>query len=212
MLALYDLVRRLGRAWPTSIAIFAASSRRIATPIAAPKNFFSKRLFLRRRSPATRRAWPLPERSTSTDCGRRSSDQALSATQSPRIVITVADRVADPDGLWPADYELLTKLPQLTQSTSSAPKSLLGAGLPRTASWRASRAAGGTTRGPPSGATAVARRASLAGQVGRGLVFSYRDREDELAACRSGSRRSSAVIAGGDAPATAKRRCCTARR
>ena len=36
--------------------------------------------------------------------------------------MTVADRIAEPDGLWPADFDLLTRLPGSRSSRSSPPK------------------------------------------------------------------------------------------
>lgn len=45
------------------------------------------------------------------------------------VVIAVADRVADPHGLWPADYDLLTRLPGLARLDVVATEAQLAAGL-----------------------------------------------------------------------------------
>jgi RecB family exonuclease len=46
-----------------------------------------------------------------------------------RIVITVADRIADPDGLWPSDYELLTQLPHLESIDIVCTEAVLASGF-----------------------------------------------------------------------------------
>jgi RecB family exonuclease len=44
------------------------------------------------------------------------------------VVLAVPDIAADPDGLWPADYDLLTRLPGLESLTVVATEALLGTG------------------------------------------------------------------------------------
>lgn len=46
-----------------------------------------------------------------------------------RIVVTVADRLADPDGFWPADLDLLTRLPNLGHLDLICTEAVLAAGL-----------------------------------------------------------------------------------
>lgn len=45
-----------------------------------------------------------------------------------RIIVTVADQAADPRGLWPADYDLLARLPRLERLDIVATENLLAAG------------------------------------------------------------------------------------
>ena len=46
-----------------------------------------------------------------------------------RVVVTVPDHVAGPGGLWPADYDLLTRMPGLDQVDVVATEGVLGAGF-----------------------------------------------------------------------------------
>ena len=46
-----------------------------------------------------------------------------------RVVVTVPDHVASPGGLWPADYDLLTRMPGLDQVDVVATEGVLGAGF-----------------------------------------------------------------------------------
>ena len=46
-----------------------------------------------------------------------------------RVVVAVADHVVDPTGLWPADYDLLTRLPALDEMDIVATDRVLDAGL-----------------------------------------------------------------------------------
>ena len=99
------------------------------------------------------------------------------------IVIAVADCVAEREGLWPADFDLLTRLPLLTRIDVVATEESLAAGfhervhqlLPGIVEERISVEAGLKTRLHQSPAL-------LAPAVATGeLYFRSRDREDELA-------------------------------
>ena len=46
-----------------------------------------------------------------------------------RLVVAVGDRTADPDGLWPADFELLSRMPQLESIDIVCTEAMLAAGL-----------------------------------------------------------------------------------
>jgi RecB family exonuclease len=46
-----------------------------------------------------------------------------------QVVVAVGDRTADPDGLWPGDFDLLTRLPGLTRIDVVATEELLATGL-----------------------------------------------------------------------------------
>ena len=111
----------------------------------------------------------------------------LIATPAPaplkRVVVTVGDRLSDPEGLWPADVALLTSMPGLENVDLLATDGVLAAGYldrlrlafvgieevspPEPASPKPV-GEGGVLVVPP----AVAHQQSI--------VFSYRDREEEL--------------------------------
>lgn len=44
------------------------------------------------------------------------------------VIVTVADQAADPRGLWPCDYDLLTRLPRLERLEVVATENMLGSG------------------------------------------------------------------------------------
>ena len=67
------------------------------------------------------------------DCNHEHALRRLVLKQSSRcalrrVIITVADRIADPDGLWPADFDLLTRAPGLQQLTVISTEPVLTAG------------------------------------------------------------------------------------
>ena len=59
---------------------------------------------------------------------RRAVDEGL-ARPLVHVVVAVADHAADPDGLWPADFDLLARLPALERIDVVATEALLRAGL-----------------------------------------------------------------------------------
>ena len=91
-----------------------------------------------------------------------------------RVIVTVADRVADVDGLWPADFDLLTRLPGLQQIDLVCTEGVLAAGylerlyaaFPDLHEERFT----GALRTPPVLVTPA-----------DGVAFLHRDREEELA-------------------------------
>ena len=102
------------------------------------------------------------------------ADGAVQKTSLRRTVIAIADRISDADGLWPADFELLTRLPGLESIDVVATEGMLAAGflerlhgvLPELQESRQ-----GEPRALP---ILVAPESDTA--------FIYRDREEELAA------------------------------
>ncbi len=96
-----------------------------------------------------------------------------------RIVVAVADRIADADGLWPADYELLTRLPLLESIDVICTEAMLASGflerlhaaLPELEQER---------RGTPSPLPVFVSPLPSAGGAAP-VAFVYRDREEELA-------------------------------
>ncbi len=96
-----------------------------------------------------------------------------------RIVVAVADRIADADGLWPADYELLTRLPLLESIDVICTEAMLASGflerlhaaLPELEEERR-----GTPSPLPLFVSPVPESAGAAP-----VAFVYRDRDEELA-------------------------------
>jgi RecB family exonuclease len=112
-----------------------------------------------------------------------------------RVVVTVTDRVADPAGLWPADLDLLARLPGLTHLDVVATET---------------RLAGGWLERLHAELPGIEEQAVPAGTGGRPLclvpseqswVFVSRDREEELAAF---ARRLKAERRAGRLPADSR--------
>ncbi len=98
------------------------------------------------------------------------------------VVVTVADRVADPDGLWPVDFTLLSTLPLLERVDVVATEAMLAAG------WleRIHAALPGLEEVPAERVTEMAFRGAgrptlIVPGVEGPPVYQSRDREDELA-------------------------------
>ena len=112
------------------------------------------------------------------------------------VVVTVADRVADADGLWPVDFTLLSTVPSLEQVDVVATEAMLAAGLlerihaalPGLEEMSGSRAY--STVSP-----AVVHPRLVVPDVEGAVTFQARDREDELAHV---ARRIKAARRGGD--------------
>ena len=173
MLALYDQIRRLGR----SVADFERNfqdelGRDVETDRGAAR-LLQQTVFLT----AAYRAYEA--RLESLDCGDEHTLRMLLGQQQlvrpmRRVVVTVADRIADNDGLWPADFDLLTRLPGLQQLDVVSTEAILAAGFierlyaafPDITEDRATVA--------PTAPVLVTPREHLA--------FDHRDREEELTA------------------------------
>ncbi len=61
--------------------------------------------------------------------GLRSLLTRGATTPFTRVIVTVPDHVVDPSGLWPADYDLLTRLPGLEQLDVVATERVLDSGM-----------------------------------------------------------------------------------
>lgn len=111
------------------------------------------------------------------------------------VIVAVADRVADPDGLWPVDFTLLSTLPHLHRVDVVATEALLAAGwlervhaaLPGLEDVPADRGHGAEDGRPPVLAVPSPEDSP---------VFESRDREDELMQV---ARRIKAARRAGDA-------------
>lgn len=99
------------------------------------------------------------------------------------VVVTVADRIADPDGLWPVDFTLLAQLPGLERLDVIATEALVSAGFLE----RVHAALPGLEEVRDAGAEARATQVAtppprLMVPAADTLVAVARDREGELAA------------------------------
>lgn len=96
------------------------------------------------------------------------------------VIVAVADRVADPDGLWPVDFTLLSTVPHLERVDVVATEAVLAAGwLERVHAALPGLEEVPTERGP--GANGHVRPPVLVVPSSEGPpVFESRDREDEL--------------------------------
>ena len=92
-----------------------------------------------------------------------------------RVVVTVADRIAESDGLWPADFDLLSRLPGLEHIDLVCTEAVLAAGfIERLYAVFPDLSQGARTSAPGRPPALVT--------PADGVTFDYRDREDELAA------------------------------
>ena len=90
-----------------------------------------------------------------------------------RVIVTVGDHAIEPEGFWPADFDLLARLPGLEHVTIVATDALLGSGFYE----RLHRMLPGMEE---ERATARREVPVIAAPAGKDVVHSYRDREDEL--------------------------------
>ena len=187
MLDLYDLVRRLGRSVADFDRNFREELERDRDIDRGAEKLLQQTAFLT--AAFTAYEMRLAAAGAHDEHGLREllvtslagMDAAQPVRTLTRVIVTVADRVADPDGLWPADFELLTTLPHLTSVDIVSTEAVLGAGL-------LERLHGVLPELGEEHAGGTASRAPLlispAPQAGGGqarIAFSYRDREEELA-------------------------------
>jgi RecB family exonuclease len=193
MLGLYDHIRRLGRQVEDFERNFRAELERDQDTDRGAAQLLQQTLFL---SAAYERYQSRCTDSIDEHALRDALVNAHLALPLRRVIVTVADRLADPDGLWPADWDLLTRLPGLEQLDVLSTESVLAAGflerlhaaLP---DLEEQRWQGAPTLPPalvtPARVTDSAAASDIAGihvapSDQAGFCFSYRDREEELAA------------------------------
>ena len=97
-------------------------------------------------------------RLTNTVCAPGSSSEPA-ARPIERVVVTVADRLAESDGLWPADFDLLTRVPGLARSIWCAPKRCWRPGFLERLHAALARARGGIRPAESAAASGPARAA-----------------------------------------------------
>lgn len=114
----------------------------------------------------------------SDEHGLRQALRAASSTRFSHVVLTVGDRAGDVSGLWPADFDLLTRLAGLSRIDVLATEAVLAAGLlDRVRTWLPGLDEVTDSAGPPRDAPRL-----LAPAGGQAPPFwRARDREEELA-------------------------------
>ena len=94
-------------------------------------------------------------------------------------IIAVADRAADEHGLWPADFDLLARLPHLRKVDVVATERLLASGFYQRLHERHLPGIEDVSLGSPSAPPVLVVPAASAAE--RSVAFTCRDREEELA-------------------------------
>lgn len=181
MLALYDQVRRLGRSIDDFERNFRAELEKEQDSDRGAARLFEQTAFLA----AAYRAYEA--RLIELD---RPDEHALRdrLTREPagrplqRVVVSVADRLADPDGVWPADFDLLSRVPGLGQIDVLCTEGVLAAGFIERLyaafpDLESAAATGARSRSP-----VLVTPPRLPADTGDRVHGSYRDREEELAA------------------------------
>ena len=174
MLALYDQIRRLGRSVDDFERNFRDELEREQETDRGAARLLQQTVFLA----AAFRAYEsrIVASGHTDEHGLRDMVVRQSAHRPlARAIVTVGDRVADPDGLWPADFDLLTRLPGLQQVDLVCTEGVLAAGyierlyaaFPDLGEERSQQ----TSRRPP-----------VLVVPGDTPAFDHRDREEELAA------------------------------
>ncbi len=180
MLALYDHIRRLGRGIEDFERNFREELEREQETDRGAAKLLQQTLFLA----AAYRAYEQRVAASGRldEHGLRKALEEDAARPLRRVIVTVADRIAEAEGLWPADYNVLTMLPRLDALDFLCTESVLAAGLlerlyaalPEISEERGVV----STRGLPTLVTRPATKVADAPPI----AAAYRDREDELVA------------------------------
>lgn len=174
MLALYDRIRLLGRTVDDFDRLLvgelepAADSDRGAAQLLEQTHFLA----------AAFRAYEnrMGEANAIDEHGVRAHVAATPASSPLRhLVVAVADRPFDPDGYWPSDVSLFTTLPGLERLDILATEAMLDAGFLDRVQHAFFEIE--VMPAPPPGQLPVL---IVPDRADHELVFSYRDREDEL--------------------------------
>lgn len=180
MIALYDLVRRLGRTVETFERNIGSELEREQDTDRGAARLFQQTIFLA----AAFRGYEarLSQMGAADEHELRARVvQEPSPVPLRHVIVTVADHVADADGLWPADLDLLARLPGLQRLELLATESLLAAGYLE----RLHAAFPDLDEERPAVPSRTPPVLVVPPHAGGGeapLAFSYRDREEELLA------------------------------
>jgi RecB family exonuclease len=195
MLALYDHIRRQARSLDDFDRNLRAELEPVADTDRGAAQLLRQTAFLAAVFAAYERQ--LDARGVCDEHRLRTAMLGAAAARPLRqVVVSVADRVADPDGLWPVDFTLLSALPDLARVDIVATEALLASGFLE----RVRAALPGLDEVSDAGA---AHREPREASIPRLVVPSAdvhvavaRDREDELAAV---ARRIKAARRSGEA-------------
>lgn len=179
MLALYDHIRRLGRTVDDFVRNFSAELAREQDTDRGAARLMEQTVFLGEAYRAYESRLAFAERADEHVLRSRLLEGAL-ASPLRRIIVTVGDYLADPDGVWPADLDLLARLPGLDILDVVATEAMLAAGLLERLYAAFPDLEEVRPPLPPSPAPHLVVQPSAAGGA-ETLCFSYRDREEELA-------------------------------
>jgi RecB family exonuclease len=106
----------------------------------------------------------------------------LAVRPARRVVVSVADRLADPDGVWPADFDLLSRLPGLERIDVLCTEAVLAAGFIERLYAAFPDLEAVSADGVARAAPVLIVPAEVTTDAGKPLSASYRDREEELVA------------------------------
>jgi len=188
MLDLYDLIRRLGR----SVADFDRNLRgeleRDRETDRGAEKLLQQTVFLT--AVFERYEARLDALGAHDEHGLRGllmgiaddADRAACPHPLARLVVTVGDRVADADGLWPADYDLLSKLPLLECIDIVCTEAMLASGLLERLHGVLPELGEEWPGGPAARAPILMTPPPAPGGGPAPVAYRYRDREEELSA------------------------------
>lgn len=127
MLALYDQIRRLGRSVDDFARNIGGDLEREQDSDRGAARLLEQTLFLAEAFAGYERRL-----AASMRCDEHGVRERLIACRPARpiqrIVLAVADWIAEPEGMWPADFELLARLPALERLDLIATEAVLAAG------------------------------------------------------------------------------------
>lgn len=128
MLALYDFVRRQGRTVDDFERNLVAELEASADSDRGAAQLLTQTRFLA--NTFTRYEAYLDAHQLSDEHGQRSRlIETVPAHPIRRVVVTVGDRISDPDGLWPVDFLLVSTLPGLVEVSVVMTEQMRDAGL-----------------------------------------------------------------------------------
>jgi RecB family exonuclease len=181
MLALYDQVRRLGRSIDDFERNFRAELEKEQESDRGAARLLQQTLFLA----AAYREYEARVAGAGAQDEHALRELLLqSAASRPvrRVVVSIADRFADSDGAWPADFDLLARLPALEQVDVLCTEAILAAGFIERLYAAFPDLAAGRVDGGARPSPVLVVPAVTSGDARDVVHETHRDREDELVA------------------------------